>query len=218
VPTTIDLIDDLEDNNAEINPKSSPKRDGYWSTFNDGMKPDSGATPTQSPIPFLPTALSSVDGGADSGDMSDYAARTYGSGFVGWGAAMAFDLNATATTKSTYNASGYTGFTFLAKVGSGSTKSVYVRFVDKNTLDIGGVCVKSPVNGCDAYFQKKVTLTTSWTRYYVPFCDQDLTQPTYANPPEDAVDSAALYSIQFQIAPNVSFDVWVDDPGFYKLP
>ncbi|AUX24497.1 hypothetical protein SOCEGT47_050350 [Sorangium cellulosum] len=205
-PQTIEMIDDMEDDNNGI--LAEGNRVGYWYTFNDGTEgaeqmppPDPEGTGEE---PFTMTALEPVRG------ASTMAARSWGSGFETWGAAFGFDLNSPEGTKIAYDASAYTGVTFWAKIGPGSATSAQVMISDRSTVPEGGVCSDQ----CDNW-QKQITLTEAWQQFTIPFAD--LKQGGWGDPAAtDQIDTTKLYSISFQFGTVPEFDLYIDDIGFYN--
>ncbi|WP_437879097.1 CIA30 family protein [Sorangium sp. So ce513] len=201
-PQSIEMIDDMEDNDNAI--KAAGGRVGYWYSFNDGTE---GATQNPPPdpegtgeTPFTMTALEPARG------QSMYAARSWGSAFETWGAGFGFDLNSPEGTKAAYDASAYTGITLWAK---GNT-SVTVLISDPSTDPIGGSCTDE----CDKW-AKSLALTEEWQQFTIPFAD--LKQGGWGTPATtDQIDASKLYSIQFQVGKEVEFDVYIDDLAFYN--
>jgi hypothetical protein len=198
--TGANLIDDLDDGDGAID--EVQKRIGAWYTFNDAS-----ATGKQTPIPnkdFVPAA-----GGRDT--ASKYCAQTAGNGFSLWGAGMGFDLNNPGTTKSKYDASAHTGIAFWAK------GNVSIRFVAPELATVpktyGGACEPGTKEGeeCDDAHGKSFLLSDKWELYKVPF-DQ-LKQEGWGK--KAAFDAATLLGMQFRIGKSVTFDVSVDEIGFY---
>ncbi|WP_437522156.1 carbohydrate binding domain-containing protein [Sorangium sp. So ce726] len=204
-PQTIEMIDDMEDNDNAILAKGG--RVGYWYTFNDGSE---GATQTPPPDPegtgeepFTMTALEPAR------SQSTYAARSWGEGFETWGAGFGFDLNSPEGAKASYDASAYTGITFWAKLGAGSGTSVTVLISDPGTDPTGGSCSE-----CDAW-QKSLPVTEEWQQFTIPFAD--LKQGGWGDAAgTDQIDATKLYAIQFQIGIAPKFDLYIDDLGFYN--
>jgi hypothetical protein len=190
------VIDDLEDGDGSL--PEAEGRIGSWYTYNDGKS--TNQTPAGD---FVPEA-----GGPEG---SEYYAHTTGSGYTEWGAAMAFDLNAPADTKSAWDASAFTGISLKAK---GNT-TIFVALASLAVVptDGGGNCTPSTMEGkeCDDAHGKSLTLTSDWKDYEVPFAD--LAQVGWGLPA--TFDAKDLASIRFEIAENVSFDVSVDDVKFY---
>ncbi|WP_437642591.1 CIA30 family protein [Sorangium sp. So ce854] len=201
-PQTLEMIDDMEDNDNAIN--AAGGRVGYWYTFNDGTE---GATQEPPPdpegtgeTPFTMTALEPARG------QSMYAARSWGSGFETWGAGFGFDLNSPEGAKAPYDASAYTGITLWAK----GTTSATVMISDPGTDPEGGVCTDE----CDKW-QKSLALTEEWQQFTIPFAD--LKQGGWGTPAgTDQIDATKLYSIQFQVGTDPEFDVYIDDLAFYN--
>ncbi|CAN95656.1 Hypothetical protein predicted by Glimmer/Critica [Sorangium cellulosum So ce56] len=205
-PQTIEMIDDMEDNDNAILAKGG--RVGYWYTFNDGS---AGAKQTPPPDPdgtgeepFTMTALAPARG------QSTYAARSWGEGFETWGAGFGFELNSPEGAKTAYDASAYTGITFWAKIGAGSATSASVMISDPGTDPAGGSCSDE----CDKW-QKSLTLTEEWQQFTIPFAE--LKQGGWGDPAgTDQIDATKLYAIQFQVGIAPKFDLYIDDLGFYN--
>jgi hypothetical protein len=197
--TTPGLIDDMEDNDDAI--LTAESRQGYWYTFNDQTPTGMQTPPTTGfTMSLLPTPR---------GD-SKYAARTNGSGFTVWGAGMGLNLNGQGTTKSSYDASGYTGLTFWAMAPAGSTTSLRVSVPDVDTSPEGGVCAGAK---CNDHFGTSIELSTSWKQYPLKF--SDLKQEGFGQP-FPGIKASALYAISFSVTTNTTFDVYIDDIAFTK--
>ncbi|WP_437567241.1 hypothetical protein [Sorangium sp. So ce542] len=205
IPEALESIDDMEDNDNAILAKGG--RIGYWYTFNDGTE---GATQNPPPDtegtgenPFTMTALDSPRG------RSIFAARSWGSGFEVWGAGLGFDLlNSPEGAKAAYDASAYTGITFWAKIGAGSTASASVTISDRSTDPAGGVCSDL----CDAW-QESLSLTEEWQQFTLPFADMN--QGGWGDVAStDQLDATQLFSIRFQVYPESYFDLYIDDISF----
>ena len=195
------LIDDMEHTDGSILPNCN--RMGFWFTFNDAT---TGATQTPAAgSSFLPSLI--PDGGRGS---STHAAHTSGSGFTVWGAGMGFDLNDAGgnTTKNTYDASQYTGFTFYVMAGAGGSTTVRFNVPTKATDPVGGIC--TPSTKCNDHFGETLNLTNSWTQVTVKF--SDLAQQGWGTPA--TFQASQMYGVELQFDPNVNFDLWVDDISF----
>jgi hypothetical protein len=195
------LIDDMEHADGSI--LSNCNRVGFWFTFNDAT-----ASATQTPAQganFLPSLI--PNGGRGS---SLHAAHTSGSGFTVWGAGMGFDLNdqGGSSTKQTYDASSFTGFTFWVMAGQGGATSVRFNVPTKATDPAGNIC--TPAAKCNDHFGTTVNLTTSWTQVTVNF--SQLQQLGWGTPA--TFQASQLYGVEFQFDPNKTFDLWVDDISF----
>ena len=189
----------MEDNNDAI--VTAEGRQGYWYTFNDAS-----STGKQDPpgTGFTMTMLSTPRGD------SKVAARTNGSGFTMWGAGMGLNLNSMGSTKSSYDASGYTGLTFWAMAAQGSTTSLRVSVPDADTTPEGGVCAGDK---CNDHIGTSIELGTSWKQYSLKF--SDLKQEGFGQAfPE--IKTSALYAISFSVTTNTTFDVYIDDIAFTK--
>ena len=190
-PEELWVIDDLEDGDGWI--VEHDGRVGEWFIFNDG-------TGTQTPAgAFAPST---------PGRESNYAVRTTGSGFSGWGAGVGLPLNDDGTTRDSFDASDYEGITFWARAESAVTARFNV--FDGNTDQDGGVC-----STCFDHFGADVQLTTSWQQF--TFAWDELEQDGWGNPQSGAIDPSQLYGLAFQFGPGVSFDLWIDDVAFLPV-
>jgi endoglucanase len=189
------VIDDCEDGNNQVAPNKG--RSGYWYTFMD----KAGSTTT----PAAGGTFTMSKGGANG---SGQAARV--SGKIGGGnivyAGVGFNF---IDPKGAYNASAYKGISFWAKVGEGSVKSVRLKVPDVDTDPDGKVCSE-----CFNDFGTDLELTTTWTKYTVPFSSMGQLQG-WGSPHPGAIVPSKLYGVQWQVnSPGASYDLWVDDIAF----
>jgi hypothetical protein len=194
------LIDDMEDKDGSI--LGIEGRQGAWYTYNDET-----AGGTQAPEVGKDFAMATL--APPRGD-STAAANTSGEGFTDWGAGVGFDLDNTGTTKATYDASAFSGIKLYAKIGPGSSKSLRINVVDKQTAPEGGICKEADAE-CFDDFGAGVALTEEWKEITLAFAD--LTQQGFGKK-FDAVDASALYAIHFQVDAGSKFDLWIDDVSF----
>jgi hypothetical protein len=188
------LIDDMDQTPPTGSIYSKSGRVGAWYTYNDEtaggqQSPEMGAT-------FLP------DAGGRNGTNS---AHTAGSGFTNWGAGMGFDLNNNGTTKLPWDASMFTGFAFWAK---GTAFRVKVLVPATVPTAEGGSC---SAGTCGDNHGKAIEAATDWHQVVVPF--SSLTQEGWGA--TAAFTANQVIGIQFQTAKSTTFDVWIDDIGFY---
>ncbi|WP_437477760.1 carbohydrate binding domain-containing protein [Sorangium sp. So ce1014] len=205
-PQTIEMIDDMEDGDNALLPAGG--RVGYWYTFNDGTE---GATQNPPPDPDgtgeTPFTMAELD---PARGQSAHAARSWGTGFEDWGIGFGFDLSSAEGAKTEYDASTYAGITFWAKVGPGSGTGAVVLISDPGTDPVGGACSDQ----CDPW-KKDLAVTEEWQQFTIPFAD--MKQGGWGDPAgTEQIDAAKLYSIQFQITDAASFDLYIDDLGFYN--
>lgn len=194
------LIDDMEDKDGAI--ITAEGRQGYWYSYSDG-------TGTMTPDPkkgFTMTAITPPR------EASTSAAHMAGMGFTMYGGGMGFDLNAMGTTKSGYDASGYSGVTFFARIGKGASAALRVNISDKDTAPEGGVC-NNAKGKCNDFHGQDITLTEDWKQYTIKFTD--LKQQGYGDPFPKLL-TTALYGMSFAVGTKVTFDVWIDDITFIK--
>jgi hypothetical protein len=193
------VLDDLEDGDRFI--CASNGRNGTWYSYSDGTSTD--LTPKGD---FKPTLIDDKKRGT-----SRYAARLTGSGFTRFGAAMGFTLSEKDLARQTYDASTVFGIKFWMK----STAPVRVSFITPQTLPsvIGGDCMDGATElNCNHAFGFEITAPSAdWVEYEVPFAalQQRAGGSLTWNPRN-------LVSVEFQLAPFVGFDVWVDDVRFYR--
>ncbi len=193
------LIDDLDDGDGSINETGG--RIGAWYVYNDET-----ATGQQTPDPtkdFAPAAGGPNDAG--------FMAQTTGSGFTEWGAGMGFDLNNPGEAKGIWDASAFKGVAFVARGDVAIRAAIVVEAVVP--VEAGGKCVPGTAEGeeCDDAHGRSIVLTNEWRQYKVPF-DQ-ITQDGWGQPAP--FDAATVTGVQFQIPAGATFDVAIDEIGFY---
>jgi endoglucanase len=182
------LIDDLEDGDLAI--VRTEGRQGDWFAFDDGT-----------------AGLSTLAVGQPGRAAGAFAVRATGSGFGQWGGGIGFPLDRDASGRRTYDASGYTGITFWARVTPGP-QTFALMVVDRNTEPEGGIC-----GGCYDHFHTDFTVSSEWEPVTVTW--GELQQGGWGDA-EPNVDSAALYAIQFQYNAGQSFELWLDDLAFTR--
>jgi hypothetical protein len=194
------LIDDMEHGDGTI--LKNCGRVGAWYTYNDQtaqavQTPSMGAN-------FIPDT---IPNGGRMGSL--HAAHTSGMGFTTWGAGMGFDVNNAGMSKQTYDASMFAGIRFWVMSQSGAM-AVRFNVADKDTDPAGGVC--SPMAKCNDHFGSNLSVSSTWQQISVKF--SDMKQQGWGQP-ANAFNPSTMYGVQFQFAPNVTFDLWVDDIEFY---
>jgi endoglucanase len=194
------VVDDMEDDNNQV--ISQLGRSGYWYTF-----ADKGGT-TIDPAPgghFSPSA-----GGANG---SAYAARASGT-IAPSGAPLFGGLGFSITDpKGPYDASAYSGITFLARVGAGSATHVRLKVPDVQTDPEGHRCSE-----CFNDFGADLVLSETWTRYTVAF-DRMAQMEGWGAPRPSSIDKSKVFGVQWQVTqPGASYEVWVDDVAFTGCP
>lgn len=203
-PVVTELIDDMEDGDQTISfiNTEAGLRNGAWYTA-------SGKGGEATPEPMKSFVMPEIEG-TPGVDGSTRAMHFIAKGGTEWGAMTAFDFKAPAAgAKVPYDASAYKGITFWAKAAAAS--QIVVRIPMKDTTS--GVCA---TDGCDNHFAFKVSLTTSWKKFSLPW------SPTASNvffqdPAwgyQTTFKSAQLLSVQFVVLLNTSADFWIDDISF----
>ena len=186
------LIDDLEDGNSAI--LAIDGRSGTWSTNNDGT-----LSGTQNP------PLGAFTATASGAHGSRYSARTWGGNFTSWGTALRVTLNATGQSQCAYDASRYTGIGFYAK--GNQMVNLSVAILPTVPTAKGGTCA----TGCFDYHTKLITPTTSWAYYQIPW--SQLMQGGWGT--AASFSAASILYLEFEIGACPSFDLYIDDLGFY---
>ncbi len=199
-PATDYMIDDAEDDNNQT--KHEGGRNGYWYTYADK------AGTTISP-PAHTKFLMSPGGAKDS----KYAARMMGkvsaNGDPLFGG-MGFSFT---DPKGPYDASKYTGISFWAKVGPGSTKTVRLKVPDVNTDPDGKVCKE-----CFNDFGADLTLTEQWKKYTFSFASLKQMKD-WGDPTPASINKSKLYGMQWQVNDSgAAYDIWIDDVQFTGCP
>ena len=170
-------------------------RNGYMYTFVD----ENGSKVTPGPNKFF------VDGRGAHGSLSAlhfHGELTTGEAYAGVGFTF-------LEPETGYDASKYSGISFVAKRGPESTDLVKVKLPDINTDPDGGVC-KDCYNDFGIQFQ----VSEEWTRYTVNFTD--LKQDSgWGDPQPESVDPTQLFGMQWQVEESgKKFDIWIDDVAF----
>ncbi len=193
-------VDDAEDNNNQILLQKGRK--GYWYTFVDK------AGTTLSP-PAGTKFIMSAGGPKDSQHAAHMIGKVSGAGdplFAGMGFSF-------TDPKGPYNATEYTGVSFYAKVGPGSTKNVRLKVPDADTDPVGKKCTE-----CFNDFGADLTLTDQWQKYTVPFATMKQMEG-WGSPNPSTIDKSTLYGLQWQVtAQGAAFDVWVDNVQLTGCP
>ena len=196
---TEDLIDDLDDGNAAI-----PEVNGRRGSWSDQLIDTNGATLVPDPAgPFFVT---------DTGDICrKYAVFVKGMTSIdpGSGANFGFSLGS-------YNASAYTGLSFWARIEAGTDPPVRVAFPDGDTDPRGAICSTStsdPTLTCWSHFGRRLTLTSTWTKYTIPF--SSLTQDPWGYQ-APTFNPSVLYSVTFTIGDTATFAIWIDNVAFTR--
>jgi endoglucanase len=194
------VLDDAEDNNNQLVIQKG--RNGYWYTFVD----KAGTTitpPTQ--MAFMMSA-SGANGSQHSAHMMGKVAGAGAPLFAGLGFSF-------TDPKAAYDATAFSGVSFYAKMGPGSTATVRLKVPDANTDPVGKVCSE-----CFNDFGADLTLTDQWKRYTVPFATMKQ-MDGWGAPHPASIDRSKIYGLQWQVAEQgASYDVWVDNVQFTGCP
>jgi endoglucanase len=192
------VIDDGEDGNNQI--LTHGGRGGYWYTFVD--ETGSSVTPTAGSQggTFEMTA-----GGANGTKQAAHMTGSISTSNIVYGG-MGFNF---VDPKGQYDASKYTGITFWAKKGPGSTKNVRLKMPDINTDPDGGICSE-----CFNDFGADLQFSDEWQKYVILFDDMKQLKG-WGSPRKSSIEKGTLYAIQFQVNDKGSnYDIWVDEIAF----
>jgi hypothetical protein len=198
------LIDDMEDGDHLV--AAVGIRNGGWWVASDGT---STTTP---PADQAPNPERILGGRCES----KAGMRVTGSDFTGWGAVMSATFYYTDAIQP-FDASAFRGIRFWARVGEDNNSTVRAQVQDSSTHLNGGVC--NPQSGtpdeCYNGFGASLTsISTEWQKFEIDF--STLTQRSGWGYQADAINPAALYGIEWNLDPNRTFDLWIDDVWFYE--
>jgi hypothetical protein len=185
-------IDDLEDGDALIT--ASDGRGGGWYVNNDAT---SGYQ-----IPAVGTPFEPVSPGAHS---SVYSARTTGTGFNDWGAAVGVVLNDASGLRCPYDAASARGLRFLAK-GTG-TVTLSVGSASTVPVEYGGRCRSA----CYDYHATTFVVSSAWSMVQIPWTS--LAQGGWGT--RAVFSPSGLMFIEFAFGAGATFDFSIDDLAFY---
>jgi hypothetical protein len=191
-----EIIDQMEDGDGTID--MTARRGGVWFSFND--KTAGSQLPAADAETFAMAELTPPRSG------SQYAARSHGGGFTGWGAGIGFELY----NQKAYDLSSYAGITFWARRAPNTASALRFAVTDAATAPRGGQCHEYvDYSTCSDYFGSDLSLGTAFRRY--SFSWQELEQVGWGEPHPDSVDASHIYGVRFQTAPVEDFDFWIDD-------
>jgi len=220
-PPNTNMIDDLESQTNQID--LSGGRNGYWFTYDDNPAPTNGnsvvytgngtigGTTGGAGATFIMTDMTAIPGGP-----SLYAARITGSlgaavtaPFVGMG------LNF-VNPQGPYDASAYTGVTFMIRIAAGTSPNVRINFPTAQTENAsnGGTC--SATCGDDYGYSLNGVVPADGAWHPVTVFFAQTYQVGFGTPV--SFDKTSIIGIKWQVGgnpavtPNV--DVAVDDISF----
>jgi hypothetical protein len=139
-----------------------------------------------------------------------------GSGFTGWGAVLAAGFRYEGAAES-IDASAFRGVSFYARTGPDSNAAIRVQLQDVSTYPEGMVCDPEPSSAEECYNGFGTTLLEldeAWQKLTLDF--STLAQREGWGYRADALDTSALYAIEWNFDANQSFDLWIDDIWFYE--
>lgn len=197
----IDMIDDFEDQDNGC--LRTAGRTGWWFAAND-----TAAGSARLPTPFGMTTLPNC--------ANPTYAHIRGQGFTQWGSMLGLGI---VQGGAQYDLSAYSGVRFWARIGKANNKTVRFRLPDKDTDPSGATCDIAGANatvGCHNHFGKDLTeLTADWKLITITFAE--LTQLAgWGKQIPTGFDPKTVYSLDFFISSNATFDLWVDDIAFIR--
>jgi hypothetical protein len=199
------LIDDFEDGDGLVAVVGT--RNGSWWLSTDGTAGTVNHAADASP------PAERIFGGRCG---SDYGVRVTGSGFSSWGAVLSAGFRYAEQAES-IDASAFRGLSFYARVGSDNDSVIRMQLQDASTYPEGGNCNTesgSPDECYNGFGTELVGLDTTWQKYTFDFAT--LTQREGWGFRADAVDPATLFALDFNLDPDRTFDLWIDDVWFYE--
>ena len=158
---------------------------------------------------------------------STFAVHVTGSGQENVGTTFSFaqltaSLDAASSTRiGSVDVTPYMGVQFYAIVNTGNT-GARLTVGDLYTDPVGGLCTTTPgqPTSCFDHPGAQLTITTTWTKYQIPFAS--LTQLGFGNPspvgqafPKDAITLLKWDLGIPRTGPTAPWELWVDDLTFY---
>jgi hypothetical protein len=205
------LIDNFESGSSML-PMIAGRTGGWYA--------EGDSTPTAVIQPSGPAAPEVIPGGRCE---SRHALHVTGSGFLDWGSEVSVPLDygtddAGVSGYLPYDASQYQGMTFFARIGDTSTNAVWFGISDEYARPEAGICVIGGGVGTGCYDAFGIDLTsvisTDWQQFHIAFTE--LAQRKFGVPSSaNAIDTSMIYDIELVVAPDVVFDLWIDDISFY---
>lgn len=186
------LLDDFEDGTNQG--VAADGRGGYWYTYVDSE--GSKIEPTGS--------FSLREGGVNESKFSAGMKGAMASAQIVWaGMGMSF-----TDPKNPYDASSCKGISFFGKKNGEGITAVRLKVGDWQTSPEGNLCKQ-----CYNDFGGNFVFTNEWQEFSLLFAD--MKQEPYWGEPKPAIDTTALYQIQWQVTtPGGEFDLQVDDVKF----
>lgn len=165
-------------------------------------------TPGSSVIPAAGISsppASSIEGGRCG--VSTQALRMQAAGLEDWGMAFGLELEAS-------DVQSWDGFSFWARRGPASARSLFFSVTDAGTIPSDDTCDEEPedlVDKCDPY-GAGIGLEESWRYFAIPF--SDLRQRGFGVPTE-SLDVRSVQGLSWAAEPG-DWDVWIDDLALYR--
>jgi len=187
-------------------------RNGEWWAGGDSVSPNASIVPSGDATAEV------IPNGGRCG--SKHAIHVTGQGYTSWAvvtASMRYgSVDGGEQGLLPYDAHIRNGITFWARVGDTSANQVRFSVSDKYSRPEGGICDVSVSTGPTACYDNfGVALTqlgTRWTEYRIPF--DGLAQQNFGLP-RTALDTSAIYTVDFNFYVNEIFYFWIDDISFY---
>ncbi len=204
------MIDDMEAGGYALLMEGG--RNGTWWAGGDSVSPNASIVPNGDAASEL------IPNGGRCGSL--HAKHVTGQGFTSWAVLTASLRDGLSDggvyAAQPYDASARSGITFWARIGDTSANQVRFAVSDKYSRPEGGICDPNASTGAaacyDTFGVDLSPLTTTWTQYRIPFAGLGQRNFGLQRP---ALDTSALYTIDFNLYVNEIFDLWVDDIAFY---
>jgi hypothetical protein len=179
---------------------------GGWFVVNDGVTTQTPASGSS----FGPFQTSAPPSGAigyvrTSGTLAPQST-------LNWGCDIGFDLNATTTTKGTFDAHTYSGVSFWIKAGTSNVASTYYFAVPTTQT-------QSLTDGAYALVMRTLPTGGSWTNVQVHW--SDLAPATWGTTTERAIafDPSSIVTMQWELPTALTSEAYdVSIGGVQLLP
>jgi len=192
----------------------------YLESLNGTTMPANTGAPVS--VPPVPITL----GSNPLDPTSTFAVHATGSGQANTGTQYSYAqltawLNTISETQiGTVDASQYTGVQFYAIINTGPS-GVRLTVGNLYTDPSGGMCTTTAgPKGCHDHPGAQLTISTTWTKYQVPF--DSLTQAGFGNPSPIGAQfpKGAIVQLKWDIGipatgPTPPWELWIDDLTFY---
>jgi hypothetical protein len=193
-PTSVDMLDDMEDGNFYLSPK--PPRFGYWYVAGD--------TTVGAKLPKIEELIGDL---TPARDASTSAVHFIASGFKDWGASVGLTFADASQKRTAYDSGNALGISFWVRGSVTDNVKLRVLFPLVGTDPSGKTCGGSGQGQCLDHFASQVSVTSQWQQVTVLF--SSVHQAGWGVPLA-AFDPKQMLGIEWT-AGTANLDVWIDD-------